>query len=228
MKTRATRGVHDFRRVPKASGRAKYKLTEDTTLHLFAGVNESTIGLDVTNYTTRTNANVRSSYEMLRIEHQFSDTSQLQIQGFHNYAAGNSKDKELQVEERKSGAEFQHFFQHKGKTPYCLGGQITGTRKLIPPFLNPKMTMTTWWGAFSRTPSVSLTTWTLLPASSTKETLLPAVTGHPGAVSSTPLLLITTCGSPFHALTGLPLFLKIVQAVSETYLLLYLPYPLLL
>ena len=105
-----TRGVHDYRRVPKGTGRAKYKLSDDTTLHFFAGVNESQIGLDITNYTTRTNANVRSNYEMLRIEHQFSDTSQLQIQGFHSYSAGNSTDKALQVAERKSGAEFQHSF----------------------------------------------------------------------------------------------------------------------
>ena len=77
-----TRGVHDYRRVPKGTGRAKYKLSDDTTLQFFAGVNESQIGLDVTNYTTRSNAHVRNNYEMLRFEHQFSNTSQLQIQGF--------------------------------------------------------------------------------------------------------------------------------------------------
>ena len=121
----------------KQAGRAKYKLSEDTTLHLFAGVNESTIGLDVTNYTTRTNANVRNNYEMLRIEHQFSDTSQLQIQGFHNYAAGNSKDKELQVKERKSGVEFQHFFA-LGERHRIVWGANYRNAQINSTFLKPE------------------------------------------------------------------------------------------
>jgi iron complex outermembrane receptor protein len=132
-----TRGVNDFRRVPKATGRAKYKLSDNTTLHLFAGVNESTIGLDVTNYTTRTNANVRNNYEMLRIEHQISETSQLQIQGFHNYAAGDSKDKALQVKERKSGVEFQHFFA-LGERHRIVWGANYRNAQIKSTFLKPE------------------------------------------------------------------------------------------
>jgi iron complex outermembrane receptor protein len=132
-----TRGVHDYRRVPKGTGRAKYKLSDDTTLHFFAGVNESQIGLDVTNYTTRTNANVRSNYEMLRFEHHFSNTSQLQIQGFHNYAAGNSSDKALQVEERKSGAEFQHSFAF-GERHRIVWGANYRNAEINSTFLKPQ------------------------------------------------------------------------------------------
>ena len=132
-----TRGVHDYRRVPKGTGRFKYKLSEDTTLHFFAGVNESQIGLDVTNYTTRSNAHVRNNYEMLRFEHQFSNTSQLQIQGFHNYAAGNSSDKALQVNERKSGAEFQHFFDF-GERHHIVWGANYRNAQIDSTFLKPK------------------------------------------------------------------------------------------
>ena len=131
------RGVHDYRRVPKGTGRAKYKLSDDTTLHFFAGINESQIGLDVTNYTTRTNANVRSNYEMLRIEHQFSDTSQFQIQGFHSYAAGNSSDKALQVTERKSGAEFQHSFA-LGERHNLVWGANYRNAQINSTFLKPE------------------------------------------------------------------------------------------
>ncbi len=46
-----TRGVNDFRRVPKGTGRVKYKVSDNTNLHFFAGVNESEIGLDVSTFT---------------------------------------------------------------------------------------------------------------------------------------------------------------------------------
>ena len=132
-----TRSVNDYRRVPKATGRAKYKLSENTDLHLFSGVNESQIGLDVTNYTTRTRANVRNNYQMLRLDHRFSDTSELQIQGFHNYAAGNSSDKALQVDERKSGAEFHHSFA-LGERHHIVWGGNYRNAQVNSTFLNPK------------------------------------------------------------------------------------------
>lgn len=132
-----TRGVHDHRRVPKVTGRAKYKLSDHTTLHFFAGANESRIGLDVTNYTTRTDAHVRNSYEMIRLEHRFSDTSQLQLQAYHNYAAGNSKDKALQVEERKSGTEFQHSFAF-GERHRIVWGAHYRNAQINSTFLKPQ------------------------------------------------------------------------------------------
>lgn len=131
-----TRGVHDYRRVPKATVRAKYKLFENTTLHFFAGVNESQIGLDVTNYTTNTNAHVRNNYEMFRLDHKFSETSQLQLQAYYNDLAGNSKDKKLHTEEQKSGIDFQHLFALGSRNHIIWGANYKNTT-IDSTFLKP-------------------------------------------------------------------------------------------
>ncbi len=70
-----TRGVNDYRRVPKVTGRLKYRFSDHSLLHFYAGVNESEIGLDLTKYTPRTDAHFRSNYQMLRWEHKFSESS---------------------------------------------------------------------------------------------------------------------------------------------------------
>jgi len=105
-----TRGVNDFRRVPKATGRLKYKLSENSSLHFFAGVNESDIGLDVSTFTPQTDGHVRSNYQMLRFDHQFSETSLFQLQAYHSYAEVHSEDKSVIVEEGKSYVEIHHSF----------------------------------------------------------------------------------------------------------------------
>ena len=122
-----TRSVHDYRRVPKGTGRFKYKLTEDTNLHFFAGVNESQVGLDLTTYTNSSNTNVRSNHQMLRLEHTFSETSQLQFQGYYSEAIGNSKDKSLEIEEQKSGIDFQHSFPLGSRNQIVWGANYKNT-----------------------------------------------------------------------------------------------------
>ena len=93
-----TRGVNDWRRVPKATGRLKYKLSDNATVHFFAGYNDSEIGIDVSRFTTRTNAHVRNNYQMLKWEQLISDTSQFQLRVSRDYAELHSDDKTLSIE----------------------------------------------------------------------------------------------------------------------------------
>jgi len=105
-----TRGTNDFRRVPKANSRIKFKLSENSILDVFAGVNESEIGLDVTKYTHRTDANIHSNYQMIHWQHSFSDTSQLNIQAYRNSYEIHSEDKFVMIDEDKHDVEIQHSF----------------------------------------------------------------------------------------------------------------------
>ena len=104
------RGTNDWRRVPKATSRLKYQFSDKSNLQFFTGVNESEIGLELSKYTPRTKANVRSNYQMLRWGYDFSDTSQLQIQGYRDYYQVHSSDKSVDITEEKYDLELQHFF----------------------------------------------------------------------------------------------------------------------
>lgn len=116
-----TRGVNDWRRVPKAAGRLKYKLSDNSTLHFFTGFNESEVGLDVSKFTTRTDAHVRNNYQMLRLEHQFADTSQFHLQLYRDIYQGHSSDKTVDIEEEKYDVELQHSFA-LGKAHHFVWG----------------------------------------------------------------------------------------------------------
>jgi iron complex outermembrane receptor protein len=105
-----TRGVNDWRRVPKATGRLKYMLSDNSVLHFFAGFNESEVGLDVTSFTSQTDAHVRNNYQMLKWEHQISDTSQFHLRVNRDWAEVHSDDKELKVEGGIVEVEAQHNF----------------------------------------------------------------------------------------------------------------------
>jgi len=105
-----TRGVNDWRRVPKATGRFKYKLSDNSDVHFFAGFNESQVGLDVTSFTGRVDAHVRNNYQMLKWEHQISETSQLHLRVNRDWAEVHSDDKELKVEGGIVEVEAQHSF----------------------------------------------------------------------------------------------------------------------
>jgi len=122
-----TRGVNDYRRVPKVTGRLKYKFSDRSTLHFFAGVNESEIGLDITTFTPRTDANVRSNYQMLRFEHRFSDTSQFHLQIYRSYTEFHGSDKSVAVEEGKNDVEIQHSFALGRRNQIVWGASYRGT-----------------------------------------------------------------------------------------------------
>jgi len=121
-----TRGAKDYRRVPKVKGRLKYNFSENSTLHLFAGVNESEEGFDLSLYTSRTDARIRSNYQMLRLEHRFSESSQLQFQVYHDYfeAHGSSG---FFIDEEKNNFELQHSFALGKKNYIVWGGNYRGT-----------------------------------------------------------------------------------------------------
>ena len=104
-----TRGVNDYRRVPKVTGRLKYNFSENSTLHLFAGVNKSEVGMDLSMYTTRMDARVRSDYQMLRLEHQLSETSHFQFQVYRDYFQAHGS-KGFFIDEEKNNFEIQHSF----------------------------------------------------------------------------------------------------------------------
>ncbi len=123
-----TRGVHDFRRVPKATGRLKYRFSEDSVLNVFAGVNESVLGLDVTKYQPRTDTVVRSNYQMLRWEYRLSLTSQFQIQAYHGSFVTHSKDNSILIEEDKYDVEIQHSFALGRINQIIWGANYRNTR----------------------------------------------------------------------------------------------------
>ena len=116
-----TRGVNDFRRVPKVTGRLKYKFSDQSHFHFFAGVNESEVGLDVSMFSPRTDAHLRSNYQMLRWEHKFSETSQFHLQAYRSYFETHSDDKEIGVDEDKLDIEIHHSFA-LGKRHYIIWG----------------------------------------------------------------------------------------------------------
>ena len=132
-----TRGVNDYRRVPKATGRLKYKFSDNSTIQFFAGFNESDMGLELTKYTPRTDANVRSNYQMLRFEHQFSDSSQFQLQAHHSYYEVHSDDKVVDIEEGEYAIEIQHSFALGKRNRIVWGGNYR-TTEVDSTYLYPK------------------------------------------------------------------------------------------
>jgi len=115
------RGVNDYRRVPKATGRAKYKLSDDSALHFLAGFNESEVGLELSLLNPRTDANIRNNYQMLRLEHQFSETSQFHFQIYRDSYEIHSSDKTIDVNEKKYDVELQHSFALGEKHHFVWG-----------------------------------------------------------------------------------------------------------
>ncbi len=104
------RGVNDYRRVPKATGRIKYKLTENSFLQFFAGANDLETGSDLTKYTPRFDGHIRSNYQMLRWEHLFSDTSQLKFQICRDYSEIHGDVKPFFLKYGKYDYEISHSF----------------------------------------------------------------------------------------------------------------------
>jgi iron complex outermembrane receptor protein len=131
-----TRGVNDSRRVPKATGRVKYQLSDRSTVQFFAGFNESESGMELTLFTPRTDAHIRSNYQMLRLEHQFSDTSQFHFQVYRDSYEIHSTDKAVTVDEDKYDVELQHSFALGDKHHFVWGGNYRST-EVDSKFLNP-------------------------------------------------------------------------------------------
>ena len=131
-----TRGVNDYRRVPKATGRVKYQLSDSSTVQFFAGFNESESGMELTLFTPRTDAHIRSNYQMLRLEHQFSDTSQFHFQVYRDSYEIHSTDKAVKVDEDKYDVELQHSFSLGDKHHFVWGGNYRST-EVDSKFLNP-------------------------------------------------------------------------------------------
>ena len=132
-----TRGVNDYRRVPKVTGRLKYNLTDNSVFHLYAGVNESEIGLDLTKYTPRTDAHIRSNYQMLRWEHQFSGSSQFHIQAYRSFYEVHSDDKVVDIKNDSYDVEIQHSF-YLGKRNYIVWGSNYRTTEADSSYLDPE------------------------------------------------------------------------------------------
>jgi iron complex outermembrane receptor protein len=123
-----TRGVNDWRRVPKAAGRLKYKLSDRATIHFLAGFNEADIGLDVTEYTQRTDARFRDAYyQILKWEQQISDTSQFHLNLYHDNTRFNSDDKQLSIEGGNTEVEVQHAFALGTRNKMVWGGNYRNT-----------------------------------------------------------------------------------------------------
>ena len=122
-----TRETKDFRRIPKVTGRLKYKIADNSILHFFAGANESELGLDVTEFSTRTDSIMRNNYQMLRWEHGFSETSQLQFQVYKSGAEVHSEDNQILIDEDKIDIELHHSFALGQKIRMIWGANYRNT-----------------------------------------------------------------------------------------------------
>ena len=105
-----TRGTNDFRRVPKATTRLKYSLSTHSTLHVFAGLNEFETGVGMSKYTPLTDLRVRANYQMIRWEHDFSDTSSFHFQTFRSEYDIHGEDKSVIIDEDKYEIDMHHSF----------------------------------------------------------------------------------------------------------------------
>jgi len=131
------RGVNDHRRAPKFTGRLKYKLSDYSVIHFFAGVSENEMGLDLTTYTPRTGNQIRSDYQMLRLEHRFSDTSQFQLQAYHSYSETHGDNKSIIIEGGKYDVEIQHSFL-LGERNQIVWGANYRTSAIDSMFIQPE------------------------------------------------------------------------------------------
>jgi iron complex outermembrane receptor protein len=122
-----TRGVNDWRRIPKATGRVKYKLSDTATVHFFAGVNESEIGLDKSKFTSSTDAHLRNDYQMIQWEQRVSDTSQFHLRVSRDYAELHTHDKQLFIEGGNVEVEAQHSFTLGERNHMVWGGNYRST-----------------------------------------------------------------------------------------------------
>lgn len=130
------RGTNDFRRVPKATGKAQYALSENSTLSFLAGVNESEIGLELSKYTPRTDANVRSNYQMLQWKYTLSDTSEVNLRTYRDYYEVNSHDRSVAIEEEKYHLELEQTFA-LGTRNNLVWGTNYRTTEADSSFLHP-------------------------------------------------------------------------------------------
>ena len=120
------RGVNDHRRVPKFTGRLKYKLSDKSFLQFFAGVNESEMGTELSMYTPCTEGHLRSNYQMLRFEHKFSETSQFHFQLYRDYFEIHTDSSEVIIENGKYDVEAQHSFLLGKKNQIVWGMNYRG------------------------------------------------------------------------------------------------------
>ncbi len=119
-----TRGQNDFRRVPKATGRATYRITDNSVVNIFCGVNESEAGLVFTRFTPEADVHMRSQYQMVRWEHTLVSDSTFHLQFYHSYWEFHSDDTVLDIEERKFDLELQHSFTLNGTNRIVWGGNL--------------------------------------------------------------------------------------------------------
>lgn len=85
-------GVQDFQRVPKVSGRLKYRNSDSTVPQFFAGLTDSDIRTDYSATIGDETVTSPSGYGMLRLEHRLSPTSALQIHTSYYYGKGIPRD----------------------------------------------------------------------------------------------------------------------------------------
>ena len=130
------RGTNDFRRVPKATGKARYEISESSTLSLLAGINESETGLELSKYTPRTDANVRSNYQMVHWRYTLSDTSAFNLRTYRDYYEVNSHDKSVAIEEEKYHVELDQTFALGQRNSFIWGTNYR-TTEADSAFLHP-------------------------------------------------------------------------------------------
>ncbi|MFC1591849.1 TonB-dependent receptor plug domain-containing protein [Thermodesulfobacteriota bacterium] len=118
-----TRGVHDFRRMPRATARLKYDLSEQSTLHLFAGFNEWTqYAVPATALSPETDIRLRANFQMLRWEHRDSETSSFHLQLYHSNFEANSTREFFETECDTIEIELQHSFAAGDRHLIVWGG----------------------------------------------------------------------------------------------------------
>lgn len=105
------RGTKDYCRVPKATARLKYRMGPDSVLHLFCGFSEQDGGVETTKYYGRSGIAGRVNYQMLRWNHSFSPTSDLQVQGFRRQFQLHADNKDVFIEEDIYNLDVQHSFR---------------------------------------------------------------------------------------------------------------------
>ncbi len=104
-----SRGVNDFQRSPRVSGRLKYRVSDSTVLHAFAGLSNADIRTDNSAIIRAGNFDAPGGYGMLRLEHEFSPASELELQVSYDYGKARNEDL-LLVREKKYEFNLQHSF----------------------------------------------------------------------------------------------------------------------
>jgi len=130
-------GVNDYRRIPKITGRVKYRLPPRSVVHFFAGANDSEIGLDTSRYTSTTDAHVRSNYQMIKWEHAITGSSDFHVQVDRTYAELHTSDRRPLAELGQYNLELQHSFS-LGTKQKVIWGATYRYSHLDCNYLDPK------------------------------------------------------------------------------------------